>query len=570
MRVNEKLAEIFFEMSVMLEILDDNEYRARAYNRAARSLEKLEDDICEIAKRDELERIPGIGKTLARQIKTWCRKETFEDYEKLKSRFPAGLFQLLDIPGLGPKKIKLLYKELGITTLGELEYACLENRLTDLKGFGAKTQEKILKNIEVVRTYSAFRRAPEAYRIAQVVGEKLKGIFQAVRLVGGLRRFQEITDDVDFLVYGEESAFFDILEKKKLLDGMKRISDTHIEGFFDGLRIDVWISKSFDAACLVYYTGSKDHVVKLQKIASDKGLTFSSSGIFSKNDSLLSFNSEKDVYEMLDLAFIPPELREDMGEIEAARNGSTPRLIEPEDIVGIFHVHTSASDGSLSLENVVEEAIRMGYQYVGISDHSKSAFYAGGLDERRLMKQYDEVVRLREKYPQIDIYWGIESDILPDGSLDYEDEILEKFDFVIGSIHSGFNMDKDAMTARLVRALNNPYLTILGHPTGRLLLGRDAYEVEMERIFDVAEAKSKVLELNAHPHRLDIGWGWCKKARDRSIPVAINPDAHKPADFDLTYGIMTARKGWLGPGDVWNAQSRETMREIMQSKPWLK
>ena len=570
MRVNEKLAEIFFEMSVMLEILDDNEYRARAYNRAARSLEKLEDDICEIAKRDELERIPGIGKTLARQIKTWCRKETFEDYEKLKSRFPAGLFQLLDIPGLGPKKIKLLYKELGITTLGELEYACLENRLTDLKGFGAKTQEKILKNIEVVRTYSAFRRAPEAYEIAQVVGEKLKRIFQAVRLVGGLRRFQEITDDVDFLVCGKESAFFDILEKKKLLDDMKRISDTRIEGFFDSFRIDIRLSKSFDAACLVYYTGSKDHVIKLQKVASDKGLTFSSSGIFSKNDSLLSFNSEKDVYEMLDLAFIPPELREDMGEIEAARNGSTPRLIEPEDIVGIFHVHTSASDGSLSLENVVEEAIRMGYQYVGISDHSKSAFYAGGLDERRLMKQYDEVVRLREKYPQIDIYWGIESDILPDGSLDYEDEILEKFDFVIGSVHSGFNMDKDAMTARLVRALNNPYLTILGHPTGRLLLGRDAYEVEMERIFDVAEAKSKVLELNAHPHRLDIGWGWCKKARDRSIPVAINPDAHKPVDFDLTYGIMTARKGWLGPGDVWNAQSRETMREIMQSKPWLK
>ncbi len=567
---NETLAVLFREMAIMLEILEDNNYRARAYSRASTSIEKLNLDICDVAIKGDLQQIPGIGKTLARQIKTWCRRGTFEEYEKLKQRFPEELFALLKIPGLGPKKVKILYKKLGITTLGELEYACLENRLVELKGFGTKTQEKILKNIEHAKIYATYRRAPEAYEIAKHIKNELNKIFSRVELVGGLRRFQETASDADFLVYAGSESWIEKLSTVSLLKNIERLSNSHVIGYFDGFKIDIRMTKSSsDIIPLIYYTGSRTHVEELKKVAASKGLIFSDSGIH-KRGKPITFKHERDLYNELGMSYIPPELREGMGEIEAAMKNELPELINHNDIVGIFHIHTSASDGSLSLEDIVIKAIDLGYQYIGISDHSKSAFYAGGLDEKALIKQFEEIQKLREQYPQIDIYWGIESDILADGSLDYSDDILEKFDFVIGSVHSNLKMDKTLMTKRLVNALNNPFLTILGHPTGRLLLGREPYDIDMEQLLDTAAMNSKVIELNAHPHRLDLDWRWCIEAKHRGIPISINPDAHKIGDFDLTFGIMAARKGWLSPQDVWNAKNREDMRALMESKPWMK
>ncbi len=566
---NEALAALFREMAIMLEILEDNGYRARAYSRASTSIEKLNLDICDIATKGDLQQIPGIGKTLARQIKTWCRQGTFEEYEKLKRRFPEELFVLLKIPGLGPRKVKVLYQSLGITSLGELEYACLENRLVELKGFGTKTQEKILKNIETVKVYATYRRAPEAYEIARFIESELKKVFSKVELVGGLRRFQEIAEDADFLVYGDAESLEKFISTP-LLKRAEHLSNNRITGYFDGFKIDIRVVKaSSDITPLLYYTGSKIHVEKLVKIAHSKDLVLTDREV-RKNGKVISFRHEGDLYNELGMSYIPPELREGLEEIEAAMKHELPKLVNHSDIAGIFHIHTSASDGSLALEDVVKKAIELGYQYIGISDHSKSAFYAGGLDEDALTKQFEEIQRLREQYAQIDIYWGIESDILADGSLDYSDDILEKFDFVIGSVHSGLKMDKVSMMKRLLKALRNPFLTILGHPTGRLLLGREPYDVDMERLLDEAARNSKIIELNAHPHRLDLDWRWCIEAKQRGIPISINPDAHKIGDFDLTFGIMTARKGWLEPKDVWNARNREDMRALMKSKPWMR
>lgn len=575
---NEELASLLTKMAVMLDILEDNNYRAKAYSRAATTVERLSEDICEVAARGELERLPGIGKTIARNITIWCRHSTFEDFDKVKARFPEGLFDLLKIPGLGPKKIKILYRSLGITSLGELEYACMENRLVEVKGFGLKTQDKILRGIEYVKKFGTYRRSADAYALAEKVQYILTSELSAnvddmengggggVRLVGGLRRFQEIADDIDFLVYHDDLAFLLILEHKKLLSDLQPISPNHTRATFEGFSIDIFRADSpTNATPLLFYTGSKAHVDILRQRAKNLDIDLTSTG-FKKNGSFIETPMEERCYEILNLPYIPPELREDGDAIKAADRGLLPELITIDDIQGVFHVHTKASDGSMSLEMVVREAIARGFKYVGISDHSQSAYYAGGLTPDRLMDQYKEVQTLRNQYPEIDIYWGIESDILPDGSLDYHEDILKRFDFVIGSVHSHFKMDVEEMTTRLIRALRNHFLTILGHPTGRLLLGRPPYEFHVESVLKVAADCGKIIELNAHPHRLDLDWRWCKKAREMGVMVSINPDAHKPEDFNIHYGVRTARKGWLERKDVWNTLSRDAMIHTMQRK----
>ncbi|SFM60692.1 DNA polymerase/3'-5' exonuclease PolX [Thermodesulforhabdus norvegica] len=568
---NEELAALLHQMAVMLEILEDNDYRARAYARAAGVVEKLQEDVCAVAARGELETLPGIGKTLARNITTWCKQGTFQDFEKVKIRFPEGLLDLIKIPGLGPKKIKVLYRALGITSLGELEYACLENRLIDIKGFGLKTQEKILKGIDHLKQFARFRLSSEAYALAEGFQRILRAELPSeveIYLVGGLRRFQEIASDMDFLVICEDINFLKRLEDRKIISNLKEISRNHIMLSFDGFHVDLFRSRvKNNAAPILFYTGSKTHVEKLIARAEKLGLKITNEG-FLKEESFLETPTEESCYDLLGLPYIPPELRESGEEVEFAEKGQLPQLITEKDIRGLFHIHTVASDGVMDLERVIHEAIARGYEYIGIADHSQSAYYARGLTPDRLQAQYKEIVEMRRKYPQVDIYWGIESDILPDGSLDFPPEILERFDFVIGSVHSHFNMSKAEMTDRLIKALENPYLTILGHPTGRLLLGRPPYELSMEKLLEKAAERGKIIELNAHPHRLDLDWRWCRKAREMKIPVSINPDAHKPHDFDISYGVMTARKGWLEPRNVWNSLNREEMRLVMSRKPW--
>lgn len=568
---NEELASLLQQMAIMLEILEDNDYRAKAYSRAAAVVEKLEEDICAVAARGELERLPGIGKTLARNITTWCRRGTFQDFEKIRSRFPEGLFEVIKIPGLGPKKIKVLHRTLGITSLGELEYACLENRLIDIKGFGSKTQEKILKGIEHLKQFANYRLSSEAYGMAEHFLEILLTELppgNKVHMVGGLRRFQEIASDMDFLIIGKELSFLNRLQSKRVISDLEKISENHARFSFEGFPVDLFRSSLLDnGAPLLFYTGSKSHIERLILQARKLGLEITPEGL-TKNGSLLNTPTEEACYEMVGLPYIPPELREMGDEIEAAEKGNLPQLVTESDIKGLFHIHTTASDGAMDLERVIQEALARGYTYIGIADHSQSAYYARGLTVERLEAQFEEVRNLRKKYPTLDIYWGIESDILPDGSLDYPPEILEKFDFVIGSVHSHFNMNKEEMTGRIIKALENPYLTILGHPTGRLLLGRPPYEVSMERVLEKAAECGKIIELNAHPHRLDLDWRWCKRAREMGLQMSINPDAHKPADFDIRYGVMTARKGWLEPQNVWNTLDREAMRSAIMKKSW--
>ncbi|MCX7822165.1 MAG: DNA polymerase/3'-5' exonuclease PolX [Syntrophobacterales bacterium] len=572
---NKRIAELFRLTALMIEILEDNSFRAKAFERAAETIEALERDICELASHGELESLPGIGKSISQHISRWCHTGVFLEYEKLKDIFPAGLLDILRLPGLGPKKVRSLYTQLGITSIGELEYACLENRLVSIKGFGPKSQQRILSEIENFRRVQKFRYASEAYNTAKEIIEVLKNFngVENVELVGALRRFQEYTDDVDLLIKAGGTGWIDTLISKKLLDDINISSDilgtVRLEGTFNNMSIDIRHSQG-GAGALFVYTGSRSHVEALvdEKIKGTKGLVGSIIP-FLKNLLSMNFKDETELYEYFGISFVPPELREGFGEIEKAKNRSIPALIGPNDIRGIFHVHTTLSDGSLELEKVVRLCIELGYEYVGISDHSVSAYYAGGLTEDKLERQRREVEVLRERYPQIDIYWGIESDIRPDGSLDYPDRILETFDFIIGSVHSHLRMDKKAMTERLLRALRHPYLTMLGHPTGRLILARSGYEIDMDAVLETAKSYRKIIELNSHPYRLDIDWKGCKRAKELGIYISINPDAHNIDDFSLRYGILTARKGWLTAADVWNAHSRESMRKLMMKKPWM-
>jgi len=555
---NKELAELLRLTAVMVEIMDDNVFRVRAFEKAANTIESLEEDICILAERGELEGLAGIGKTISRYIAEWCAEGTFSEYEKLKRDFPPGLLELLRIPGLGPKKIKALYTQLGIASIGELEYACLENRLVSIKGFGLKSQQKILSAIEDLKRIQKFRHAPDAYAIADEIMNELRSLksVRGVTLVGALRRFQEYTDDVDILIEADGSQWINDLLDKGLLHSPAISSDelgvVRITGNFQDMVVD--IRQAHGAGAVFVYTGSKNHV---NAISSDLSYLLSQ-----------GFADETELYRNFGLSFIPPELREGLGEIDAARENNIPLLIEDRDIKGIFHVHTMASDGALDLEKVIQLCLDLGYEYVGISDHSVSAAYAGGLTEEKLKRQREEVEIMRERYPQIDIYWGIESDIRPDGSLDYSDDILESFDFVIGSIHSHFKMDKKSMTERILRALSHPCLTMLGHPTGRLILARPGYDVDMDAVLEKAREYRKIIELNSHPYRLDIDWKGCRKAKALGVPISINPDAHNRGDFYLRYGVLTARKGWLSPSDVWNAHDRQSMKKLMMEKPW--
>lgn len=578
---NKELAEIFRKTALMIEILEDDTFRARAFERAALTVEGLEEDICDLSTKIKLETLPGIGKSISRHITEWCYQGTFAEHEKLKASFPPGLMNLLVLPGLGVKKVKSLYTQLGVTSIGELEYACLENRLAGIKGFGLKSQQKILSAIEEFKAIQKFRLAPDAYALAEEIIDMLRrteGI-NDVRLIGALRRFREYTDDVDLLVDARGSEWIDSLINGKILSNVSVSLDDfgnmRVTGIFGGMTVD--IRRSSGTGAFFVYTGSRDHIEALihvpKKAESEVIMTVDTGsppnrfGII-KDLFSMDFKDETELYKHFGLAFIPPELREGLDEIDAALKDNIPSLIELGDIKGIFHIHTTASDGSLELERIVRLCLERGYDYVGISDHSVSAYYAGGLTEDKLKKQREEVESLRERYPQIDIYWGIESDIRSDGSLDYPDRILEDFDFVIGSVHGNFKMDRKAMTERIIKALRHPCLTMLGHPTGRLILGRSGYEIDVDALLETAKEYHKIIELNAHPHRLDLDWKGCKKAKILGIPVSINPDAHNLEDFSLRYGILTARKGWLTASDVWNASSRESMKNLMKTRPW--
>ncbi len=573
---NKAVGNVLREVALLMELKGENPFKVRAYSNAARSIETMDEEIMGMIHEGRIRDIEGVGETLAQQITELVETGGLQLLEELKRTIPPDHLEMLKIPGLGPKKIKVLSDTLHIQTIGELEYACSENRLMELQGFGQKTQEKILKGIQQVKKYHGRYLYGDTILLAESVLERIRSHPKALRasLAGSLRRKMEIVGNVNLVVSTHHP--------QDVLTAVSKFPEVEVVQFGDkgaghyslasGVRLDLQTTSDQAFAHHLYrLTGSLSHWNNMTKRAEALAFELNEQG-FLRNGRPVGCKEEEDIFKALGIDFIPPELREDHGEVEAAEGHYLPRLIDDQDIKGVFHVHSSFSDGVGSVQAMAEAARKMGFSYMGISDHSQSARYAGGLTLEKLRRQWEEVDRLNRETEGFHIFKGIESDILSDGSLDYEENILKQFDFVIASVHSLFTMTEQEMTQRVIKALRNPYTTILAHPTGRLLLSREPYPINMTSIIDEAAGQGVAIELNAHPYRLDLDWRFCKYAKEKGARIAINPDAHDPEGMkDITFGIGIGRKGWLEPGDVLNTRSLEEMRDYLKERsPWRK
>ncbi|MBI2027016.1 MAG: DNA polymerase/3'-5' exonuclease PolX [Deltaproteobacteria bacterium] len=582
-----QVANILEEIAVLLELKGDNPFKVRAFHNGARAIESLSHDLYDLVSKKKLREIKGIGGHLAQIITDLVLTGRSKDHEALRKNFPDGVLELLKIPGLGPKKVKKLYTELHIKNVRELEYACNENRLLTLEGFGEKTQDKILEGIKHHLKHQDKHLFPQGFLDAINLKNELSSVIPAkagiqIEIAGSLRRHKELIRDIDILV-SSSSKLSDVMDHFVKL---KEVSKVNQKGetkssviLHSGIQVDLRCvkEKEFPYA-LMYFTGSKEHNTVLRGIAKKKKLKLNEYGLFKGNKNI-ECKSEEEIYEKLGLSYIPPELRENMGEIEAAQSSVVPpsrvnlssraqrvipKLVEEKDIRGVFHNHTTSSDGNATLEEMVAAAEKLGFEYIGISDHSQSAHYAHGLKPIDVKKQHQDIDKLQKKFKKITILKGVESDILNDGSLDYPDSVLASFDFVIASIHSKFNMPEKEMTHRIVKALKNKYTTMIGHPTGRLILGRAGYQVDVKELIHVAASLGKPVEINANPHRFDIDWRWWPLLKENKVLVSINPDAHSTAGIaDVFYGVGIARKAWMRKEDVLNARSLNEVLKII-------
>ena len=568
MLTKETIIQILEEIATLLELTGENPFKSRAYQNAARNLEKSEVDFDELVKENRLTEIEGIGEAISKKLTELIQTGKLEYYEKLKDSVPPGHLEMLKIPGLGPKKIHALYEQLGVKDVGELEYACLENRLVDLKGFGEKTQDNILAGIAKLKVYKERRLYAEVAVEAEVLLEYLKRdkSILSISIAGSLRRGNETVKDIDILAASKNpeklGGHFTSYERIETVtaNGETKVSVVLKSGINADLRI---VTSAEYPYALHHFTGSKEHNTAMRGRAKDMGLKMNEYGLF-RGEKNIKCANEEELFATLKLQFIEPELRENMGEIQAAEKNELPKLVEEKDVRGIFHVHTNFSDGGETLENMARAAREMGLQYIGISDHSRSAYYAGGLQIEDIKKQHELIDKLNEKLKPFHIFKGIEADILPDGSLDYDEKTLARFDFVIAAVHSNFNMPAREMTARLKIALQNKYATMLAHQTGRLLLSREPYAVNLEEVIDTAAKFGKAVELNANAHRLDLDWRHCIYAKRKGVKIAINPDAHQIAGLrDVSFGVKIARKGWLSSEDCLNCMSLVRMKEYL-------
>lgn len=562
--------QVLEEIAMLLEIKGENPFKTRAYYNAAKALSGIE-DLEEMIRERRLKEIRGVGDAIAAKIDEYISTGAITYYEDLKKEVPPTLLELLQVPNLGPKKIKILYDQLNVTNVGELEYACKENRLINLPGFGKKTQEKILKGIEFIKQHKGEFLFGDVCHEAEQIKEKLqKAVADSfVEVCGSIRRKKEVVKDIDIL-----AGSADVEKVSSYFVAMPEVNEVLLTGdtktscrLRSGIEVDLRVVgvEAFPYA-LMYFTGSKEHNVRLRGIAKRQGLKLNEYGLF-KDEMPVRCRSEEEIYRALELACIPPELREDMGEIEAAEKGMLPELVAVDDIRGAFHVHTEFSDGTDSIAKIADAARRMGLSYIGISDHSRSAYYAGGLSVEDLRRQWDIIDQYNHEHPDLHIFKGIESDILPDGSLDYPEDILEQFDFVIASVHSNFTMKRDDQMRRIITAMKDPYTTMLGHPTGRLLLSREGYEVDMRTIIEVAAEHHVIIELNASPYRLDIDWRQLRYAKEQGVMISINPDAHATGGLtEIVYGVGIARKGWQEKEDILNTRTADEVAKIFKKR----
>jgi DNA polymerase (family 10) len=554
---NKELADLFDKMADILEFKSENPFKISAYRKASRILGDLTQDIEEISGRGELKNIPGIGEGMAQKIEEYLKTGKVSKFEEVRKEVPDELIAIMGIPGMGPKTLALIHKERGVGNLSQLEKAVEDGSLIGLPGMGEKKVENIKRGIQLLKQSKGRMNLgmafPAAKRIVETLRERTGS--KKIELAGSLRRMKENIGDIDILATGKDlkkvvHAFTHLPEVKELLASGETKASVIVEG---GLQVDLRVVEegSYGAA-LQYFTGSKAHNIHLRGIAKAKGIKINEYGVF-KGEKKIGGKEEKDVYKALGMVWIEPELREDRGEIEAAQNHNLPKLVEESELKGDLHVHSNWSDGSSSIEEVARAAQKKAYQYVAICDHSKSLKITHGLDESRLLKQMEEIDRLNEKMKGFQILKGTEVDILSDGKLDLSDKVLERLDIVIAAIHSGFKQDREKMTRRIIRAIENPPVNIIAHPSGRLLGARDPYEVDIDEVMEAAKKYGKALEINAYFERLDLDDIHCRKAKEMSIRVAIGTDTHHLDQmWMMSLGVAVARRGWLETQDVLN------------------
>jgi DNA polymerase (family 10) len=566
---NREIAAIFEEIANLMKINQDDPkwtFKAAAYERARRAIEGFPERLEDIARdpQRKLTDIPGIGEDLAKKIVELVETGKCKYHQEQLAKIPASLLELLQLQTVGPQKVRLFYKEAGIKSIDDLEVAAKAGRLRHLPGMSVKSEENILKALEVYQRAAGRFRLDTAYETAQQLSGYLKefGGVEEVTPAGSLRRGRETVGDLDLLVTGRDQA--GIADHFARYSGIAQLlakgEDKVSVKLQNDLQVDVrLLDRESYGAALQYFTGSKEHNVALRERAKKRGWKLSEYGLF-QGEKVLASRTEEEIYAKLDLPWIPPELRENLGEIEAAEKGELPDLVVLGDIKGDLHMHTTASDGRASVEEMAQAAKQLGYEYILITDHSKAVTIANGLDERRAVENIQRIKAARKNVTGIKIWAGAEVDILGDGSLDYPDEILKQFDIVLVSVHSRMNMPGPEMTARLLKALANPYVRILGHPTGRQILKRDPFVFDLEKVFAAAKEHGVIMELNAHPERLDLCDRHLKLARDREMKIIISTDAHSPAHFKLMqYGVVTARRGWLSKDDVLNTLPPEKL-----------
>jgi DNA polymerase (family 10) len=563
---NKELADLFERMADILEFKGENPFKISAYRKASRILGDLTQDIEEISEKGELKTIPGIGEGMAEKIVEYLKTGKITKFEEVRKGVSDELIAIMDIPGMGPKTLSMIHKEKGIDNLSQLERAVEDGSLVGLPGIGEKKVENIKRGIQLLKQSKGRMNLGAAFPVAKRIVETLrqKTGSKKIEWAGSLRRMRENIGDIDILATGPDKekivqSFTHLPEVKEVLASGETKASIIVDG---GIQIDLRVVEedSYGAA-LQYFTGSKAHNIHLRGIAKTRGIKVNEYGVF-KGEKKIGGKEEKEVYKALGMDWIEPELREDRGEIEASQKGRLPKLVQESEIKGDLHIHSKWSDGTSSIEEIARTAQKRGYQYVAICDHSKSLKIAHGLDESRLMKQIEEIDRINEKMKDFQILKGTEVDILSDGKLDISEKMLERLDFVIGAIHSGFKQDKDKMTKRIIRALGNPYLHVLAHPSGRLLGAREPYEVEMDEVMETAKKYGKALEINAYFERLDLDDIHCRKAKEMEIRVAMGTDAHHLDQmWMISLGVAVARRGWLESKDLLNTLS---LKEILR------
>lgn len=574
---NAQIASLFEELASLVRILQEDSkwpFKAAAYDKAKRAIESYPERLADIVHdpKRKLTDIPGIGADLALKIAEYVNTGKLQYHQEQLAKIPHSLLDLLQLQTVGPQKARLFYKELDVKSVDELESAAKAGKLRGLAGMSEKSEANILKAIETFRRAAGRFRLDVAYETAEELADYLRE-FKAVDQVtaaGSLRRGRETVGDLDLLVTGNEhAAIADYFVKHPRVRQVLGKGEDKVSVKLDNdMQVDVRLleSESYGAA-LQYFTGSKEHNVALRERARKMGLKLSEYGLF-KGEKAVAGRTEEEVYEKLGLEWIPPELREMQGEIEAAENGTLPRLVELADIRGDLQMHTTASDGHTSVEEMAAAAKKLGYAYILITDHSKAVTVAHGLDDKRALENIRRIKAARERVKGIEIWAGAEVDILGDGRLDYPDEILKQFDIVVASVHSRMTQPGEEMTGRLLKALKNPYVKILGHPTGRQILRRDAFNFDVEKVFDAARRHGVILEVNASPERLDLCDRHVKLAHDRGMKVVISTDAHDPDHFRfMRYGVITARRGWMEKKNVINTYPPEKLLAALRHSP---